>query len=82
MGQMPLGLSACTNSAVGILTTAESAATVRPQFETMSNSFADHRVIIFGASGGIGSSLARQLVACGCPLVLVAHDRQSLIPPP
>lgn len=44
----------------------------------MSNSLAGQRVIIFGASGGIGSALARQLAARGCQLTLVARDRSRL----
>jgi 3-oxoacyl-[acyl-carrier protein] reductase len=35
-------------------------------------------VIIFGASGGIGSALARQLAARGCQLTLVARDQGRL----
>jgi len=35
-------------------------------------------VLIFGASGGIGSALARQLSALGCQLTLVARDRGRL----
>jgi 3-oxoacyl-[acyl-carrier protein] reductase len=35
-------------------------------------------VLIFGASGGIGSALARQLGAQGCHLSLVARDRTRL----
>lgn len=44
----------------------------------MSNSFHDRRVIIFGATGGIGSVLARQLAARGCQLTLAARDRSRL----
>ena len=36
------------------------------------------RIVIFGASGGIGSALARQLSAQGCPLTLVARDQSRL----
>ena len=35
-------------------------------------------VIIFGASGGIGSALARQLAEQGCNLTLVARDQGRL----
>jgi NAD(P)-dependent dehydrogenase (short-subunit alcohol dehydrogenase family) len=35
-------------------------------------------IIIFGASGGIGSALARQLAAQGCHLSLVARDQGRL----
>lgn len=44
----------------------------------MSNSFHNRRVIIFGATGGIGSALARQLSAHGCQLTLVARDQGRL----
>lgn len=35
-------------------------------------------IVIFGASGGIGSALARQLAAQGCELTLVARDSLRL----
>ncbi len=43
-------------------------------------SHSPHRpnVLIFGASGGIGSALARQLSALGCQLTLVARDQGRL----
>ena len=37
------------------------------------------RVLIFGASGGIGSALARQLAARGCQLSLVAREQRRLV---
>lgn len=36
------------------------------------------KVLIFGASGGLGSALARQLAAPGCQLTLVARERDRL----
>jgi len=44
----------------------------------MSQSPKRRSVLIFGASGGIGSALARQLAAVGCQLTLVARDRGRL----
>jgi NAD(P)-dependent dehydrogenase (short-subunit alcohol dehydrogenase family) len=41
-------------------------------------SFSNLNVVIFGASGGIGSALARQLAAEGCHLTLVGRDRGRL----
>ncbi len=40
----------------------------------MSQSSALLSIVIFGASGGIGSALARQMAAIGCHLSLVARD--------
>lgn len=44
----------------------------------MSQSPNPHSIIIFGATGGIGSALARQLAAQGCHLSLVARDQGRL----
>ncbi len=44
----------------------------------MNNPFENRRVMIFGATGGIGSALARQLAARGCQLSLVARDQSRL----
>jgi 3-oxoacyl-[acyl-carrier protein] reductase len=38
------------------------------------------RTLIFGATGGIGSHIARYLAARGWPLVLAARDESKLIP--
>ncbi len=37
-------------------------------------------VIIVGATGGVGSALARQLAAEGCPLHLIARSQDRLVP--
>jgi len=44
----------------------------------MSKAFEKTRVILFGATGGIGSALARQLAARGCQLSLVAREQGRL----
>ena len=44
----------------------------------MKNAFENQRFIIFGATGGIGSALARQLAAQGAQLTLVARDNSRL----
>ena len=44
----------------------------------MSESNNNRRIMIFGATGGIGSSLARQLSIRGCRLTLVARDQGRL----
>lgn len=44
----------------------------------MNNAFENQRIIIFGATGGIGSALARQLAAQGAQLTLVARDTAKL----
>jgi 3-oxoacyl-[acyl-carrier protein] reductase len=44
----------------------------------MNNAFENQRIIIFGATGGIGSALARQLAAQGAQLTLVARDNPKL----
>lgn len=40
----------------------------------MNQTFANQRIILFGASGGIGTALARQLAARGAHLILAARD--------
>ncbi len=44
----------------------------------MTQSLGPPSIVIFGASGGIGSALARQLAAQGCHLTLVARDQGRL----
>lgn len=44
----------------------------------MSQSSRTPCIVIFGATGGIGSALARQLAAKGCQLSLVARDQERL----
>jgi NAD(P)-dependent dehydrogenase (short-subunit alcohol dehydrogenase family) len=44
----------------------------------VNNSFEGRNVVIFGATGGIGSALARQLAPLGCRLTLVARDSERL----
>lgn len=41
-------------------------------------SFENHSLVIFGATGGIGSALARQLTPLGCRLTLAARDESRL----
>ena len=35
-------------------------------------------VVVVGASGGLGSQIARQLADCGARLTLAARDRKAL----
>ena len=44
----------------------------------MTNRFHNSSVLIFGATGGIGSALVRQLSPLGCCLTLAARDRARL----
>ncbi len=44
----------------------------------MNNSFENQHILIFGASGGIGAALARQLAAQVAQLTLVARDEAKL----
>lgn len=44
----------------------------------MNNAFENQRILIFGATGGIGSALARQLAAQGAQLTLLARDNPKL----
>jgi 3-oxoacyl-[acyl-carrier protein] reductase len=44
----------------------------------MSRSSSPPIIVIFGATGGIGSALTRQLAAQGCQLILVARDHSRL----
>lgn len=41
-------------------------------------SFETLNVVIFGATGGIGSALGRQLASLGCRLTLAARDQSRL----
>ncbi len=41
----------------------------------MTNHFNDSSVLVFGATGGIGSALVRQLAPLGCRLTLAGRDR-------
>jgi NAD(P)-dependent dehydrogenase (short-subunit alcohol dehydrogenase family) len=42
-------------------------------------SFENLSVVVFGATGGIGSALARQLARRGCRLTLAARDQSRLV---
>ena len=44
----------------------------------MTNHFNNSSMLIFGATGGIGSALVRQLAPLGCRLTLAARDPQRL----
>lgn len=44
----------------------------------MNHSFENQRIVIFGATGGVGAALARQLAAQGAQLTLVARDEAKL----